>query len=607
MRRYLKILRYAWPHRWLFAAIFGLTLGVSALAILQPLPGTWVIDSLLKPGYWPEALGRVGRWLFDGEPSMERRIGFFVVLGLVFYGLNTLFDAALSLAWTVAGRRVVNGLMLDLFERLQRRSLLYHARNAVGDSLSRVMADSWCAHTLLETLLFAPLLAVLTIAGMIVLMGASQPVLTIIALAVAPLMVAASCIMGERLRGASLRRRDIETKIQSHVQQVLSGMPIVQAFVQEPRELAQFRRETDEGIRAQQQTVLLSSMGGFGSGLVTTLGTGIILWVGARYVLAGQLTVGGLWLFLRYLTVLQTHVKALAAIYPGAQSFRASVDRIIETLETQPEIPERPNVRSPEKVTGHIRLESVTCGYDSGRPILRDISLEAEPGGVTAIIGATGTGKSTLVSLIPRLMDPWEGRVRLDGTDVRDLPLGWLRSQVAMVLQEPCLFSWSVADNIAYGRPGATRQEIEQAARAANAHEFIVRLPQGYDTLLGERGAALSGGERQRLSISRAILKDAPILILDEPTSALDAQTEAMVMEALERLLKGRTTFVIAHRLSTIRRAGQILVLRDGRIHERGNHETLLRQGGDYARFYTLQNPVSASVPALSLTKGGGL
>lgn len=591
MRRHLKILRYAWPHRWLFAAIFGLTLGVSLFSILQPLPATWVIDALLKPGHWPEGLRFLDGGLLPAKPTPGQMIGAFVVLGLVFYGLNTLLDAALSLAWTVAGRRVVNGLMLDLFARLQRRSLGYHARNSVGDSLSRVMVDSWCAHTLIDTLCFAPLLAVLTIAGMIVLMGSFQPVLTIIALAVAPLMVAASCVLGERLRGASLRRRDIETRIQSHVQQVLSGIPIVQAFVQEPRELEQFRREAEEAIRSQQQTVLLSSLGGFSSGLVTTLGTGVILWAGARYVLAGQLTVGGLWLFIRCLTILQTHVKALAAIYPAAQGFRASVDRIIDTLETEPEVRDRPDAKPLSVVRGRIQFDSVTCGYEVGRPILREISLDAEPGSVTAIIGSTGAGKSTLASLIPRLLDPWEGRVLLDGANVRDLPLAWLRSQVAMVLQEPYLFSWSVAENIAYGRPGASRQEIEAAARAANAHDFIVRLPQGYDTLLGERGATLSGGERQRLSISRAILKNAPILILDEPTSALDVQTEGLVMEALERLLKGRTTFLIAHRLGTVRRAGQIIVLQGGRICERGTHDELLRQDGEYARFYRMQNP----------------
>jgi ATP-binding cassette subfamily B protein/subfamily B ATP-binding cassette protein MsbA len=366
-------------------------------------------------------------------------------------------------------------------------------------------------------------------------------------------------------------------------------MPIVQAFVQEPRELDQFKREAVEAIRAQQQTVLLSSLGGFGSGLVTTLGTGVILWVGARYVLAGQMTIGGLWLFLRCLTTLQTHVKTLAAVYPAAQSFRARVDRIIDTLEAVPEVPERVEARVLPNLKGRVCFDSVTFGYEPEQPILRGISLDVAPGSVTAIIGSTGTGKSTLASLIPRFSDPWSGRVMLDGVDVRDLPVKWLRSQVAMVLQEPYLFSWSVADNIAYGRPGATRSEIEAAAKAGNAHEFIQRLPQGYDTILGERGGTLSGGERQRISISRAILKDAPILILDEPTSALDVKTEGTVMEALERLLKGRTTFLIAHRLSTIRHAQQILVLKDGGICEHGDHDTLMRLNGEYARFYRLQ------------------
>jgi len=595
MRRYLKILAYTWPHRRLFGAIFVLTLVVSAVVILQPLPVTWVIDSVLGSAPLPSGVRGFACALFSGTPTSVQVLALCVALAALFYVLNTLLDAALAMAWTVAGRRAVNSLMEDLFARLQRRSLLYHSRTSVGESVSRVMVDSWCAHTMLEKLFFSPLLALLTMVGMVFLMSSFHHVLTWIALGMAPLMVVSSCLLGEKLRGASRRRRDVETRIQTHVQQVLSAIPVVQAFGQEARESARFEVEAQEAIRAQRQSILFESMGGLSSGLVTTLGTGVILWVGARYVIAGELTIGGLWLFLRYLTLLQTHVKTVAAVYPAAQGFRGTVERICQTLDAEPEVSEKSKTVILNKVSGSVRFENVTCGYEPGHPVLRGVTMEVPSGSVTAIMGATGAGKSTLASLIPRFLDPWQGRILLDGVDVRDLQLVSLRSHVAMVLQEPFLFSWSVADNIAYGRPGASQKEIEEAARAANAHEFIMRLPQGYDTILGERGATLSGGERQRLSISRAILKNAPILILDEPTSALDVQTERLIMEAFARLMKGRTTFIIAHRPSTIRDAGQIVVLKDGQICERGTHEELTARNGEYVRLCVQQQELSAT------------
>jgi ATP-binding cassette subfamily B protein/subfamily B ATP-binding cassette protein MsbA len=415
--------------------------------------------------------------------------------------------------------------------------------------------------------------------------------LTLLAVVVAPFMIGASFLVGKPLRAAAKLKREIESRIQSHIQQTLTGIPVVQAFTQEDREHARFEQFADIAIRAQQRSTLVGSINSLSSGLITTLGAGLILWIGARHVLQGTLTVGGILLFLVYLGSLQTQMKVFANIYTALQGLNASADRVLEVLRAEPELTEKKTAHVFERrVRGEIEFQNVSFGYEPGREVLKNISLHIDAGETLAIVGPSGAGKTTLINLVPRFFDPWEGRVLLDGIDVRDVQIESLRQQVALVLQEPFLFGkHSIAENIGYAKPDASRQEIEAAARVANAHEFIQRLPQGYDTVLGERGATLSGGERQRLAIARAVLKDAPIVILDEPTSALDAQTEHSLLEALERLMEGRTTLIIAHRLSTVRRADRIVVLDAGRIVECGSHDELMADGSFYAHYHNIQ------------------
>jgi ATP-binding cassette subfamily B protein/subfamily B ATP-binding cassette protein MsbA len=593
MHRYRRLLQYLQRQRSRFILIAVLTVTASSLVALQPWPMKLLVDHVLASNPLPPWLNSA-----TGPAITTQSLLLIVVLGgLCLFILNSLFDAALTWSWTVAGRRVVYDLAEDMFARLQRRSLLFHSRNAVGDTMSRITVDSWAVHKVIDALLFSPAHALLTIAAMVFLMSRLDPMLTWVALITAPLMVGASMMLGKPLRAAAKLKREIESRMQSHLQQTLTGIPVVQAFAQEEREQARFEKFADSAIRVQQRSTLIGSVNSLTSGLVTTLGTGVILWFGAQHVLAGAITIGSLLVFLVYLGSLQTQMKIFTALYTTAQGLSASIDRVVEVLDAPSEIVEKPNASALPRVRGEVQFDGVSFEYEPERPVLREISFTVPSGQTVALVGHTGAGKSTLVNLIPRFHDPTTGRVLIDGHDVRALQLNSLRSNIALVLQEPFLFPFSVAENIAYGRPEASRDEIEAAARAANAHEFIMRMPQGYDTVMGERGATLSGGERQRLAIARALLKNAPILILDEPTSALDAATERSIIEALERLMAGRTTFIIAHRLSTVRRAKQIVVLDQGRLVEKGTHDELMARAGSYARFQTAAFSPATTTP----------
>jgi len=584
MHNYRLLLEYARNQRRTLLLIFVLTLASSGLLAAQPWPMKLLVDHVLGAKPLPEFLKSIGI-----PESRTQLLVTIIVSGLVLFALNTTLHAVLAWKWTRAGRRMVYDLAEDLFARLQRRSLLYHQRTSVGDTMGRITVDSWSVYRALEALVVSPAHAVLAIGAMVFLMAQLSPLLTCVALASAPFIVGASFLVGKPLRAAARMKREIESRIQSHIQQTLAGISVVQAFAQERRESERLQQYAGVAIAAQQRTALVGSINSLSSGLVMTLGAAVVLWLGARQVLDGTLSIGSILVFLVYLNSLQEQMKILANTYTTSQSIGASVDRVVEVLKGSPEIVDSATARELPNTRGHVQINNVTFGYGTGQPVLHDVSLEVKPASTVAIVGPTGAGKTTLVNLIPRFFDPWSGRVLIDGHDVRDIKLRSLRDQIALVLQESVLFPTTIAENIAYGRPDATQAEIEAAARAANAHEFISKLPESYDTQVGERGATLSGGERQRLSIARAILKDAPILIMDEPTSALDAQTEHLLLDAMERLRKGRTTIIIAHRLSTVRRADLVVVLKAGRIEEIGTHDELMARGQLYARFHNVQ------------------
>ncbi len=573
--RYRRLLPYAARQRRTVLATTALTVAVAALTALEPWPLKILVDYALgsaAPAGW-------------SPPVM---LAAAALSSFVLWAARAAADSAIAYAWTAAGQRMVADLASDLFHRQLRLSVLHHARRPVGDALSRVTDDAWCATLAVQGLLVSPVQCLLTLSAVGVVAWRLDPPLAAIALAMAPALAASAFFFGGPLKRRARLDREARSRLLSFVHQALTAIPVIQAFGAEGRNRSQFRNLAEEAVVLSQRTSLLNSAYGAVNGLTFVAGTACVFYFGGRRALAGALSVGTLVVFLAYLRSMQAAWQSLLQNYATMKTVQASIDRALEVFDADPEVAELPGARSVA-LAGAVGFDRVTFGYERGAPVLRGVSLDVRPGETVAVVGASGAGKSTLASLVPRWFDPWEGRVFVGGHDVRSLALASLRSQVAMVLQEPFLLAASVADNIAYGRPAATRVQIEAAAEAAQALDFIRRLPQGFDTVIGEEGATLSGGEKQRLAIARALLKDAPFLILDEPTSALDAVTEAALLGALERLMQGRTTLLIAHRLSTVRRADRIVVMDNGAIAEQGAPGDLLRRDGPYRRLYALQ------------------
>jgi ATP-binding cassette subfamily B protein/subfamily B ATP-binding cassette protein MsbA len=429
--------------------------------------------------------------------------------------------------------------------------------------------------------------------------------LSLLALAVAPPLWLLIRRFAKPMTDRSLRQQQLEGEVMAMAEQTLTLLPLVQSYAREEAETRRFRRLSRRTVQAYLANLAAQLQFKIGTGTVTALGTAALTALGGWHVLNGTLTIGGLWVFLSYLTALYAPMETLAYLSSGFASASASARRVFEVMDTEMAVKDAPDAGPLPAVTGrrpgHVRFESVTFGYEAGKPVLCEVTLEARPGETIALVGPTGAGKSTLVSLIPRFHDPQQGAVLMDGADLRRIRLANLRSAISVVLQDSFILPLTVAENIAYGRPDADLSAIQRAAREAHAEEFIRGLPRGYDTVLGERGTTLSGGQRQRLAIARALLRDAAVLILDEPTSALDVESEAAVMAGLANLERDRTTFIIAHRLSTVRRATRIVVLDAGRLVEMGSHDELLAAGGLYSRLYAaLLAPAGTGGPRTS-------
>jgi ATP-binding cassette subfamily B protein len=584
-RRRLRFLAsYAGPHWRALVLLIATMLADIGLDLARPWPLKLVIDNVL--GHHPTP-----RFLTSTLPGSAAPHGLLIWAAggtVAVFGIGAVSKMLYTYQSLRVGQRMVFELSSDLFAHLQRLSLVFHSRRPLGDTIQRVTGDSYCVSTLVTDALVPAVQALVMLGAMFVVMWTLEPALAFAALAVLPFLAIVIRYLARPIKDRARESRDYEGKLTSVVEQTLGAVPAVQAFTREKVEERRFRHYADRTVVSYLRSTVAGIWLEIAAGIVTTVGTAVIIYVGADLALRGKLTTGTIIVFLSYLGSLYDPLDTLTNMAQTIQGAAADADRVMELFEIEPEIKDRPDAVEA-RVVPPIRYERVSFGYEHGRKALDDISLEANAGDVVAIVGETGAGKTTLAHLLVRFYDPWEGRITIGGTDIRDFRQESLRRQVALVLQDPFIFPLTIAENIAYGRPQAAMDEIVAAARAASADAFISRLPDGYDAVVGERGATLSGGEKQRLSIARAFLKDAPVLILDEPTSALDARTESSLLEALERLMDRRITFIIAHRLSTTRRANQILVLDHGRVIEQGTHQQLLALDGTYADLYARQ------------------
>jgi subfamily B ATP-binding cassette protein MsbA len=493
---------------------------------------------------------------------------------------------------SAVSERVVAALRNDLFAHLVRLPPGFFAERRTGELTSRLTADVSLLQSFLSQQLSGFVRQGLLFVGGVVLLAVAHPDLTVTALAVGPVVAGVALLFGRRLNRASVLVQDRVADAAAVAEEAFGQIRVVQSFVQEGTETRRFAAQVDEAVRAALGRATVRGLFFSAITFATFAGVVVVLWQGGRLVLAGSLTAGELVSFLLYTVTVAGAVGALAGYFSGYQEAVGAARRVFELMAVEPAVAHPPApVPLPRPLRGQVRLEGVSFRYGAsdGPWALRDVSVTLAPGEVVALVGPSGAGKTTLASLLPRFWDPTEGRVTLDGVDVRRLALADLRRAIGVVPQEPLLFSGTIRDNIAYGRPDAADAEIEAAAHAAHAHEFIERLPVRYATAVGERGVTLSAGQRQRIAIARVLLKDPAILILDEATSSLDAESERFVEEAIERLLARRTTLIIAHRLSTVRRADRLVVLDRGRVVEEGSHDTLLARGGLYERLYRRQ------------------
>lgn len=584
-----RVYRLLGPHvrtygKWYVLAY--ISLGASVLMnLLKPWPLKLIIDYILLNKPMPQPVETVSALAGHDKLLLLALLSAGIVA--IFF-LEGLFAFARKYFMTGAGENTVNDLRQRVFEHLQ---MLGRGGNGSGDLMVRLTSDIQALKLLLTRHLQTLVSFLFTFVGIVVVMSFMDWQMTLLALAVVPPLYGLSWHFSARIAALTRRKREKESGVASLVQETVTSKEVVQAFVREELEQQRFAEESTESLKATMGRMKVSKGFERTVQVITAVGTALVVYFGARRVLAGNVTPGDLIVFISYLQDLYKPVRALSELIMDLAGSLVGGERVAEIMDREITVVDAPDATEAPTFRGEVVFEEVTFGYDPGEPVLQGLSFAARPGQTVALIGTSGTGKSTVVNLLLRFYDPWEGRILIDGEDIRRYTLKSLREQISVVLQDPLLLRRTVRENIAYGRPEASLEEIVEAAAAAQAHDFIAGLPQGYDTVLSERGANLSGGQKQRIAVARAILKNAPIFVFDEPAAALDAETEARLNETLNSLMRGKTSFVIAHRFATVAKAGLILMIEEGRIAVQGTHEELLAGSDRYRRLYELQTP----------------
>ena len=562
-------------------------LGETVTDLLDPWPLKIIVDNLLQSKPLPSWLDGIVTAV--GHHDKYAVLNFAVAAVAVIAIVGAVSSYAESYLTTSVGQWVMHDLRRTLYQHIHHLSLAEHDEKRTGDLISRVTSDIQSVQDFITSALLGMLVNILTIVGMVAVMLYYNWRFALIALSIVPALFVVVFIFTKRIKKASRAVRQKESELVNIVQEVFSSIRVVKAFSREDYEQRRFEEQSLENVETALQARSLKARLSPIVEVLAAVGTCLVLAYGARLALAGEITAGDLIIYLSYLGKMYKPMRDLSKMGDTVSKATVSYERIQEVLNTVSRVRDLPRARRAPRFNGKIEFDRVSFSYQPDNPILQEISFQIEPGQVAAFVGPSGAGKSTIISLIPRFYDPTSGQVRISGADIRKYTLQSVREQMSFVLQDTVLFRAPIWQNIAYGKPEAHRDEIINAAKMANAHEFIEKMPDGYDTLVGERGISLSGGQRQRIAIARAVIRDTPIMIMDEPTSGLDAASEQAVFEALGRLMEGRTSVVIAHHLATIQKANIIYVIKDYQIAEHGTHAELLAAGGIYSELYGLQ------------------